>query len=453
METNLLFLLVGLFTFNTIFSIILWYFEKSRLFKLLTFSWAVSLIPFVAQGLFNSNHLEISLSYSSLIIPMMFFAYLMADITEVKFKIKPFIILYCGSVILSIWFNILNFPFWAISVPVCITISLPCLWVTGSIISKRKKLISPLELMLCFTCIILFFHNMDFPFIRLIDELAPFGFTVAILIVFSQSILLPTLILEKTSKEKARIETTIQTGHNIQSEIIPDKIQVPGLDIASFMKPSDEIGGDYYDSMEIDGRYWVFIGDVTGHGIGSGLVMFMIQSIISTILKTHKYISPGKLNFIANQILYDNLKRLKEKTPMTIVSMCFEGQYKATFSGCHDNIFIYRADEKCVEIIHPTHFMVGLGFTNQYEGETYEEEKVEFKKDDILFLGTDGVSEAPEQGSYNKGFFGEDRIIQFLKNNSELSANKLKQKLISELDKFTDKNYYDDITFIFAKVS
>ena len=80
------------------------------------------------------------------------------------------------------------------------------------------------------------------------------------------------------------------------------------------MHSADEVGGDYYTMGEMS---WVLVGDVTGHGLASGLVMFMVQSIITSILQTRPNLSPAELNALANQILYQNLERLDEQRPMT----------------------------------------------------------------------------------------------------------------------------------------
>ena len=54
------------------------------------------------------------------------------------------------------------------------------------------------------------------------------------------------------------------------------------LDIAGFMKPADEVGGDYYDVLQSNGRVVFGIGDVTGHGLESSMLMLMVQMAVRT---------------------------------------------------------------------------------------------------------------------------------------------------------------------------
>ena len=54
---------------------------------------------------------------------------------------------------------------------------------------------------------------------------------------------------------------------------------IPRIEIAGYMEPADEIGGDYYDVLQDGGRLKVGIGDVTGHGLESGVLMLMVQSV------------------------------------------------------------------------------------------------------------------------------------------------------------------------------
>jgi len=85
---------------------------------------------------------------------------------------------------------------------------------------------------------------------------------------------------EKLKRENLRLSTEVEVARQIQLMLLPparelDRIQ--HLDIACFMEPADEVGGDYYDILQYGGRTLIAIGDVTGHGLHSGIVMLMVQ--------------------------------------------------------------------------------------------------------------------------------------------------------------------------------
>lgn len=59
--------------------------------------------------------------------------------------------------------------------------------------------------------------------------------------------------------------------------------QVKGLKIASFIQPADQVSGDYYDVLSYDGRVKIGIGDVTGYGLSSGILMIIVQTAVRTL--------------------------------------------------------------------------------------------------------------------------------------------------------------------------
>ena len=72
--------------------------------------------------------------------------------------------------------------------------------------------------------------------------------------------------------EKTRLETELNMVRRLQEMIVPtvEELQeVAGLDIAGFMEPADEVGGDYYDVLQHNGQVKIGMGDVTGHGLES----------------------------------------------------------------------------------------------------------------------------------------------------------------------------------------
>jgi serine phosphatase RsbU (regulator of sigma subunit) len=257
-------------------------------------------------------------------------------------------------------------------------------------------------------------------------------------------------LLEVMARKQERISTEMDMAHRIQMDILPVAPNIPGLDISTHMRPADEVGGDYYDVFTFPQASWIVIGDVAGHGLSSGLVMFMAQSIFSSILNTNSEISPRMLNFTANHILFQNLSRLKEQRPMTVLALKYtEGKFY--FSGSHDNIYIYRSHTQQVEVRGVCHFPCGLGFMDELDESMIGQEELELADGDLLLLATDGIVEAAYRGDHARGLFEEHRIIEFLKSNAKEPLAEIKSKLIKALDEFTEGRYYDDVTFILAR--
>ena len=212
--------------------------------------------------------------------------------------------------------------------------------------------------------------------------------------------------------KQSRISAELNIANKIQTEILPKEPKIKGLDICSYMKPADEVSGDYFDILTYKKKSWIVVGDVAGHGISSGLTMFMVQSIMTTLIQTSNIQSPSELNYYANQILFKTLQRIEDQRPMTIVTMCTEDGRNFNISGSHDNIFIYRYEKKKIDTVSVENFPFGIGLTD-LERDIFEEGSFSLNKNDILFIGTDGITEAPEKGEISKGQYSEKRLKRF----------------------------------------
>ena len=87
--------------------------------------------------------------------------------------------------------------------------------------------------------------------------------------------------VERSRDELQRTEALrreVEIAHRIQTAILPVAPSLAGYEVAARMKPADDVGGDLYDLLPFDDTFWVLVGDVSGHGINSGLVMMMAQA-------------------------------------------------------------------------------------------------------------------------------------------------------------------------------
>jgi len=335
--------------------------------------------------------------------------------------------------------------------PVTLTVAWPLIYAAILMFRHRWSTSTFSEKSLTITFLFFAAHNIDFAFLRMMESAAVPGFTIATLLVFALSMFAPAVVIETVTAQKAKYTAEMDLANRIQMEMLPKEPKLPGYEIACFMKPATDIGGDYYDVYSFGDESWVLLGDVTGHGLGSGLVMFMAQSIMSSVLHTRSTVTPSELNYIANGILYQNLERLNERRPMTIAALNLKKDGSFKLSGNHDDLFVYRAAKNEVEMIRVNSIPFGLGLTNELEKELFSEEVFKLKKGDVLLIGTDGITEATKQGKSEGELYGEERVKTFLKQNATESLEKIKLGLVQELSTFADGNFRDDVTFILLR--
>ncbi|MBE9040619.1 response regulator, partial [Oscillatoriales cyanobacterium LEGE 11467] len=94
--------------------------------------------------------------------------------------------------------------------------------------------------------------------------------------------------LTRLRAENIRLSTELEITRKLQQMLLPERGEldrIEGLDISGYMEPAEDVGGDYYDVLERDGRVKIGIGDVTGHGLESGVLMIMVQTAVRTLLQ------------------------------------------------------------------------------------------------------------------------------------------------------------------------
>jgi serine phosphatase RsbU (regulator of sigma subunit) len=221
--------------------------------------------------------------------------------------------------------------------------------------------------------------------------------------------------------------------------------QAGELDIACIMRTATEVGGDYYDIIKLENQLLIGIGDVTGHGLTSGLVMLMAQTAIRALTEFKKA-SPNEYLTVLNRVLYANISRIKEDRSMTLMLMSYNNN-KFVISGQHESIIICRKNGE-IEVTDT----VDSGF---YVGMTpvtplpFKSAEIRLEKDDVLFLYTDGVTEAEDS---RKRQFGMENLCLTLKKYHNLPAEKIKTKFMKDLYNYMgETEIYDDISLVVIK--
>jgi sigma-B regulation protein RsbU (phosphoserine phosphatase) len=192
-------------------------------------------------------------------------------------------------------------------------------------------------------------------------------------------------IQEKHDREMALART-------IQTSVLPRQFELPGYDISAVMMPAEEVGGDFYEFRRVGGGAWIGVGDVTGHGVTSGLIMMMAQSMFTMLCEQNGHHSPAQFVTLLNRAMFYNLKsRLDQDRFMTMVVARLDESGRMTFAGAHTDLLIYRAGSGKVER-YPTDGL-WLGIMDDISSATAET-SVQLERGDVALLHTDGVTEA-----------------------------------------------------------
>ncbi len=195
---------------------------------------------------------------------------------------------------------------------------------------------------------------------------------------------------ERAEHEQLRKETII--AKRIQTAILPNRMQVPGFELAAIMLPAAEVGGDYYDVIPTENGCWIGIGDVAGHGLLAGLEMLMIQSMTAAMVAQNPNASPKDLVIALNRALYENVRhRLERDDHATLTLIRVDHGGRLTFAGCHEDIIVCRSSSGTCELVPTPGFWVAV--VPELE-ELTEEAYLSLNQGDLLVLYSDGIIES-----------------------------------------------------------
>ncbi|MCX5745469.1 MAG: SpoIIE family protein phosphatase, partial [Proteobacteria bacterium] len=194
--------------------------------------------------------------------------------------------------------------------------------------------------------------------------------------------------------DKARLEGELAIAARIQTSILPRDLRVPGLEIAARMVTATEVGGDYYDLVRAAEGCWIAIGDASGHGLTSGLVMMMVQAGFASLVQAQPDTSPRAVVRALNTVLYENIHdRLEAERHMTLSLLRYRPTGELVVAGAHMDAVVWRAKTRTIELLATPGTFLAIA-------EDIERVNVErtwqLDEGDLLVLLTDGVTEAED---------------------------------------------------------
>jgi len=257
--------------------------------------------------------------------------------------------------------------------------------------------------------------------------------------------------LEKISydvKERRRMSSELDIAAQIQRDVLPKEAPMsPGLDIVAKTKSAAEVGGDSFDFLQSpDGNQtFIYIGDVTGHGVPAGLVMVMVDTLI------HAAVSMGLANS-KDVLVHTNAMltpRISARLFMTLVMLRWDAAQQKMFytGGGHEHVLVYKAKEEKVEAIRSGGIALGMIPDNS---KIIAEKEIPLELGDAIVLYTDGLTEAKNQSGE---MYGLKRMSDSLKKNGYLpSAESIFDHVTQDFSKFVGEYVQiDDTTMIVIK--
>jgi len=257
-----------------------------------------------------------------------------------------------------------------------------------------------------------------------------------------------TNLYAQLQEETLRMAAELDIAQKLQQMVLPKEHelkQFDGLDIAGFMEAAEEVGGDYYDVIPHNGHIKIGIGDVTGHGLESGVLMLMVQMAVRTLL-ANNVSDPKLLLTVLNRVIYENVQRMNLGKNLTFSILDYQ-QGVLNISGQHEEVLIVRQNGEVERIdTFDLGFMVGLksditAFISQLE--------VQLQVGDGFVLYTDGITEAR---NHEEEEYGIERLCETISRHWQYSATEIQKAVIADVRRYVGtQKIHDDLTLLVLK--
>ncbi|MBI2619761.1 MAG: SpoIIE family protein phosphatase [Ignavibacteriales bacterium] len=244
--------------------------------------------------------------------------------------------------------------------------------------------------------------------------------------------------------EKQRMQEELKIAREIQQGLLPQHLpEIEGFDLAAVNISSKEVGGDYYDVMDLPGKEFVLaIGDVSGKGTPAALLMANVQAALRA-LAPMEYTMP-EATARMNDITYSNTRGDKFITLFWGILNAERRDLRYVNAG-HNLPFLIRAD-KTVERLSDGGIILGMMKTVT----PYEEGRTTLRPGDTMFLFTDGVSEAMNDHGED---FTEERLEGVLRKLAGFRASDIVREVQKEIEAYAGGTpQSDDMTMVVLRV-
>jgi phosphoserine phosphatase RsbU/P len=239
-----------------------------------------------------------------------------------------------------------------------------------------------------------------------------------------------------------RTEREMQIARDVQSRLFPQTMpMLTTLDYAGSCIQARQVGGDYYDFLDLGSSHVAFVlADISGKGIAGALLMANLQANLRgrSELALH---DPPRLLESVNKVFYENTS--EDRYATLFLAVYHDVSRQLTYANCGQNPpLVFRADGS-VERLPATATVIGLSPNLQCSTQT-----ITLFTNDVLVIYTDGVTEANDADGNE---FGETRLRETVCRNLQSPPSALLVAIQDAVQKFAVGEQFDDLTLVVAR--
>ncbi len=254
-----------------------------------------------------------------------------------------------------------------------------------------------------------------------------------------------TTAIGREMAQRERLNRELEIAREVQEHLFPQRLpSVPGLDYCGRCRPAREVGGDYYDFLDLpEGRLGVAIGDVSGKGIGAALMMANLQASLRGQASVGHDLA--ELMKRVNSLVYEASSASRYATLFYAEYDPQSHQLSYVNAGHNPPVILRKSAAACqVFRLDPGGPVIGL------LRQRYQQDYFPLEPGDLVVLFTDGV---PESMNARNEEWGEDRLIGFAKTCHGLPAVEAMTRILAAAEAFAaGASQHDDMTLVVLRL-
>ncbi len=246
-------------------------------------------------------------------------------------------------------------------------------------------------------------------------------------------------ITEAETRMDEELSFAEQVQYSSLPNVFPPYPERKDLDLFAAMYTAKEVGGDFYDFYFVgDDRLAFLIADVSGKGVPAAMFMMRAKTLLKSLTEASQDV--GKAMTRANDMLCENNDACMFVTAWLGILDCKTGMLEYVSAGHNPPLILKKGDTFQYLRSKPGFVLAGL------EGFVYETERMQLSSGDMIFLYTDGITEAENE---SEQFYGEERLLKLCRSNENASAEELSRAVKADVDAFVNgAQQFDDMTML-----
>ncbi|KAJ1438597.1 sigma factor regulation protein [Ochromonadaceae sp. CCMP2298] len=249
--------------------------------------------------------------------------------------------------------------------------------------------------------------------------------------------------LARQQIEQEAYKRELEIAKKVQNFLFPKELpKLDRLKIEAFYLPHHDVGGDYYDYIQIDEhKFMACIADVSGKGVPAALLMSNFQASLRTLLRQTK-----DLKEIVTELNLTTYRSGNAENFITFFGAIYDFETSdLEYINCGHNEIILKEKDK-ITLLNDGTTVLGMFDPLPF----IETKKISNLKDFFLFTYTDGLTETFSEADEEYGF---DRLMKIIEKPFPEDLSKLHKFIINELNAFKGKRaYHDDITILSCRI-